>query len=411
MAVKLTRPKELRMATSSNSPEAVPPRTTGAAMGSDIDPPPSLPLRIFLICAFLITVAAYLAGRRSEATGQDEAGRIQNMKVRRLYENRQKYLAYTKAGFQEENEKHGDLGVSSFRKALVIQNTAEGHYNLGGALLQLSTFKQEMGDDQFAAQRGAALQQSYRADALKEFQAAVALDPKLRDAYTSWGQALMEEGKAEEAARVYGQAIGQNPDYSLTHYKLALALEAQKKNAEALEQFAQAARLGLDDADFRLRFGAALNEEGQFAEAETNLIRAAAMKADLPTLQFQLALAQQKQGKLTEAIAHYETVLARTPEEPDTLNNLALIYATATNAEVRSPKMAESLATRASTAAGDKNPRYLDTLARSYAAEGDFTQAALWEKKAMERAGELGDKGLEGETAARYALYQQHKTE
>ena len=53
-----------------------------------------------------------------------------------------------------------------------------------------------------------------------------------------------------------------------------------------------------------------------------------------------------------------------TPDHPETLNNMALIYATATNAQVRSPKMAVMLATRASAGVGDQNSRYLDTLAR-----------------------------------------------
>jgi tetratricopeptide (TPR) repeat protein len=377
------------MATSSNSPRAVPSGKPGGPKASETDPPPSLLLRIFLICAFVITVGAYVAGQRSEAAGQDDAGRRQNEKLHRLLQERSKYQTYTKTGFQEENQRHYDLAVSNFHNALIIQDTAEGHYNLGGALLQ----------------------QSRRAEAMEQFKAALERDPKLRDAYTSWGQALMDEGKADEAARIYGQAVAQNPDYSLTHFKLALALQAQRKNPEALAEFSQAARLGLDDADFWLRFGTVLNQEGKFAEAETNLARAAAMRADLPSLQFQLALAQQKQGKFTEAIAHYESALAGTPDEPDSLNNLALIHATATNADARNPKLAVSLATRASAAAGDRNPRYLDTLARSYAADGDFTQAALWEKKAMDRAGELGDKALEGESSARYALFQRHQTE
>jgi tetratricopeptide (TPR) repeat protein len=377
------------MATSSNSPEAVPSGKSGATKNSDIDPPRSLPLEIFLFCAFLITVAAYVVSQRTEDMGKDEAGRRQNERLHRLLQEKTKSLAYAKIGFQEEYQKHFDLAVSNFQNALVIQNTAEGHYNLGNALLL----------------------QSRRAEALDQFKAAVALDPKLRDAYTSWGQALMDQGNAEEAAQVYRRAVAQAPDYSLFHFKLALALEALKKNAEALEECAQAARLGLDDADFWLQFGAWLNQEAKFAEAETNLSKAAAMRADLPNVQYQLALAEQKQGKFTEAIAHYETALSQTPEQPDTLNNLALIYATATGADARNPKMAVSLATRASTAAADKNPRFLDTLARSYAADGDFLQAALWEKKAMDQAGQAGDKDLQSELGARYALFQQHKLE
>lgn len=377
------------MATSSNSPGADPYGKAGTAKSSDVDPPPSLPLQIFLFCAFLVTVAAYVVGQRENPSGQDDVARRKNETLHRLIAEKTKSQGYTKVGFQEEYQKHYDLAVSNFQNALIVLNTADGHYNLGNALLL----------------------QSRRPAAFEHFKAALALDPKLRDAYTSWGQALMDQGDAEGAAQVYRQASANNPDYSLFHFKLALALSAQKKNAEALDQCDEAARLGLDDADFWLQFGALLSEAGKFAEAETNLTKAAAMRADLPKLQFQLAWALQKQGKLAEAIAHYETALAQTPDQPDTLNNLALIYATAPRAELRNPKMAVSLATQASTAAGDKNPRFLDTLARSYAADGDFLQAALWEKKAVDLAGQSGDKDLQGELEARYALWQQHKVE
>ena len=259
--------------------------------------------------------------------------------------------------------------------------------------------------------RNALLLECKTNEAFAQFQIALGLTPKLRDVYTSWGQALMDQGKAEEAERVYRQAIEQNPEFSLTHFKLALALEARKKNAEALEEYAQAARLGLNDPGFFLRFGSLLNREGKFAQAETYLTNAATLKPDLPNVQFELALAQQNQGKLAEAIRRYEAMLARNPAHPESLNNLALIYATATNAELRSPKMAISLATRASSAAGDNNPRFLDTLARSYAADGDFLQAAVWENKAVEQARQSGDADLMRELTARQAQFQQHKAE
>jgi tetratricopeptide (TPR) repeat protein len=377
------------MANSSNSPGAVPPGKAGAVKNTDIDPPPSLPLQIFLFCAFLLTVAAYLVGQRTDSATEGEVARRKNETLHRLIEEKSKSMAYTSRGFQEEYQKHYDLAASNFQDALVIQNSAEGHYNLGNALLL----------------------QGKRAEALAQFKAALALDPKLRDAYTSWGQALMEQGQAAEAAAVYQQASAQNPDYSLFHFKLALALEAMQKNAEALEESGKAARLGLDDAEFWLDYGVMLSHDGKFAAAETNLIKAAAMRADLPRVQFELALAQEKQGKVKEAIPHYETAISQAADPSVALNNLALIYATAKMAGVRNPKMAVSLATQASRAAGDQNPRYLDTLARSYAADGDFLQAAVWEKKAMDQAAQTGDKDLQGELAARYALFQQHKSE
>jgi hypothetical protein len=94
-----------------------------------------------------------------------------------------------------------------------------------------------------------------------------------------------------------------------------------------------------------------------------------------------------------------------------TLNNLALLYATATNREVRSSKMAVLLATRACDATTSQNARYMDTLARAYAADGDFVQAIAWEDKAVRRATQLADHDLLRELQPRFSLFVQHRAE
>jgi tetratricopeptide (TPR) repeat protein len=127
--------------------------------------------------------------------------------------------------------------------------------------------------------------------------------------------------------------------------------------------------------------------------------------------QFQLALAQGQQGKYADAIGHYEGALAAMPNDPATLNNLALIYATATNQEALSPKMGVMLALRACDATNDQNARYLDTLARAYAADGDFVQAIDFESKAVRRAAQLGDQKLLREFQPRFNLFAQHRTQ
>ena len=129
------------------------------------------------------------------------------------------------------------------------------------------------------------------------------------------------------------------------------------------------------------------------------------------TAQFQLALAQERQGKYADAIGHYESTLACIADDPATLNNLALLSATATNQEVRSSKMAVLLAARACDATINQNARYMDTLARAYAADGDFIQAIAWEDKAVRRAAQLVDHNLLRELQPRFNLFVQHKTE
>jgi hypothetical protein len=73
--------------------------------------------------------------------------------------------------------------------------------------------------------------------------------------------------------------------------------------------------------------------------------------------------------------------------------------------------MAVLLATRACDATTSQNARYMDTLARAHAADGDFFQAITWEDKAVKRAAQLGDHDLLRELQPHFNLFVQHKTE
>jgi hypothetical protein len=71
--------------------------------------------------------------------------------------------------------------------------------------------------------------------------------------------------------------------------------------------------------------------------------------------------------------------------------------------------MAVQLAARACDATGNQNARYMDTLARSYAADGDFFQAITWEDKAIHRAMQLNDQDAAREFQGRQAMLMDHK--
>ena len=135
-----------------------PPGQSGSSEAADYEPPPSLPLQVFLFCAFLITVAAYLAGQTADHAAERTAARARDARLDRLAVDKAKYLAYVKLGFQAEQQKHFAEAVSNFQGAVLLRSTVEAHTNLGNALLL----------------------QSRTNDALKEFQAAQALDPGLK---------------------------------------------------------------------------------------------------------------------------------------------------------------------------------------------------------------------------------------
>jgi tetratricopeptide (TPR) repeat protein len=375
--------------------------------------PPSRPLQIFLLVALLVSGAAYVA----DEWNQVFAPRHQPPdRLHRLVESRSEYAAHMESGLHAMRARQYDQALSQFRLALQAQDSAEAHYNLASALLKLT-----------------------RPDeALAQFREAVRLNPHYTEVYLAWGQALLTQGKPEEAASVFRDALRVSPNSGLAQFDVALALVAQEKNAQAdqraaeeegrsadavtlgakverlrtdaLQHIAQAQRLGLERPELWLHYGQLLNEEQKFAEAETYLRTAAAGQPDLVEAHFALAVAEDHLAKDADAIGQYEATLVLRPDDPPTLQRLALVYATTTNLDLRSPKMAIQLAIRANDATTGQNPRYLDALARCYAEDADFLQAINWEDRAIHRAGQIHDLALLRELRPRYALFIQHKT-
>jgi tetratricopeptide (TPR) repeat protein len=380
------------------------------------DLPPSPALQWFLLVAFIISGAAYVVNEWSVMTTSQTQKHLDS-RLRRQALSQSAYLSHSKSGDEAFVKKHYDQAVSEYRLALQGQNNPACHGLLGQALL-----KQGNPDAAFA-----------------QFREALRLDPSLANVASAWGLALVTQGNLEEAAKVFQDGLKHSPDAGALHYNLATTLlqmqteaagrrriaaaagktqeaeaaqtESKSLASEALRHFTKASRNGISSPAFWCSYGQLLNQQGNYAEAEICLLRATSADTNMAPAQFQLAVAEDHLGKYAEAIDHYGKVLTLTPNDPSTLNNLALLYATATNADVRTPKMAVQLAMRASDAATNQNARYMDTLARCYAAAGDFFQAITWEDKAIHRATQLNDGDLVRELEVRYALFLDHKTD
>jgi tetratricopeptide (TPR) repeat protein len=102
----------------------------------------------------------------------------------------------------------------------------------------------------------------------------------LVQAQRTWGNALVQAGKIEEAIGHYEQALRAEPDDAETHYNLGIALVQLGRLPEAIRHWEMA-----------------LHIKPNYAEAHYNL-----------------GIALEKQGHTPEAIGHYEQALQANPD-------------------------------------------------------------------------------------------------
>jgi Flp pilus assembly protein TadD len=123
-------------------------------------------------------------------------------------------VASVQAGKLEDAEAH-------YRKALAGKATAETHNGLGYVL----------------ARRG-------RTDeAVAEFRKAIDANPKFTPACNNLAEALVKQGKLEEAAQYYRRSLAEKPT-AAAHNALGAVLRQLGRTNEAAEQFARAKALG-----------------------------------------------------------------------------------------------------------------------------------------------------------------------
>jgi tetratricopeptide (TPR) repeat protein len=94
----------------------------------------------------------------------------------------------------------------------------------------------------------------------------------------------------------------------------------------------------------------------------------------------------QETGNFDKAVSAYQESLSLDPENPETLNNLAWLWAACPDEVYRDPRKA--LLTARKAALLNPSPYILDTLAESYFVNGEYEEAIRAGKKALETAGD-----------------------
>ena len=119
-----------------------------------------------------------------------------------------------------------------------------------------------------------------------------------------------------------------------------------------------------------------------------------------------IALALAEKGETVDAIAHYEKAIEAQPDLVEALTNLAWIFATSSDANIRNGQKAVELAEKASRLMGDTSPVVLRTLAAAYATNKNFEKALETSRRALQFAQEQRNSELADTIRHEMSLYE-----
>ena len=158
-------------------------------------------------------------------------------------------------------ERYQDASVAIL-KAIEIESTnAYYHYTLG-------IITEKIGD---------------LAQAIKAYQAAIAFDPQLINAYNNLGNLFTQVGQLEQSELLYRQAIKVAPNQVGSYLNLGNLLLTNQQIDEAIAIYQQALQLNLHNADIFHNLGMAFKLQGKLTQANICFGNAAYFQRDYPT--------------------------------------------------------------------------------------------------------------------------------
>ncbi len=117
-------------------------------------------------------------------------------------------------------------------------------------------------------------------EAVRSFEEAIELAPKVADFHTDLAGVLSRQGKADASVAEYETALRLNPDLAQAHHELGLLLAGQGKVEEALPHFAEAVRLRPDNPDAHRNLAVTLARMGRVNEAIKELQEVLRLRPD-----------------------------------------------------------------------------------------------------------------------------------
>jgi tetratricopeptide (TPR) repeat protein len=279
--------------------------------------------------------------------------------------------------------------IALFQRALAVspKNNFLAHHNLGHALSL----------------------QGNQSEAIAHFKEAMRIYPNYPVAQYNWANSLGYEGKVDEAIVHYREALKLNPDYEQAYYNLGKALALKGNLDEAKANFQNALRCKPDYSEAMTVLGNLLLLQGQREEGMQWLFGGVQADPDNPEGHYSLASELARRKRFAEAMREFRAAIKLQPRYGAALNDLAWLLLTVDDSSIRNVPEGLRLSRKACQQTNFNDPLYLDTLAVGCSEAGDFDQAIVQSKRALEIAQRQNDHALSRQLESHLALFVEHR--
>jgi len=171
-------------------------------------------------------------------------------------------------------------------------------------------------------ERGLSLQRSGDpVQAMRAFDAAIAINPGFAEAHNSLGIALASLGRHEDALVSFDRALTLKPDYAEGHNNRGIVLQELGRLDAALASFDQAIALKPDNARAHNNRGTALNELRRPGDALIGYETAIALDPAYAAAFYNRGVALHDLGRFDEALASFDRAIALRPDYAEAHHN------------------------------------------------------------------------------------------
>jgi tetratricopeptide (TPR) repeat protein len=212
---------------------------------------------------------------------------------------------YFYKGFNEDEKQNYDAAISNYEKAVAINpKLVEAYNNLGSAY-------DDKGDIETA---------------IFYYKKAIAINPKFAGAYNNLGIAYINKGDIETAIIYYKKAIAINPEYAKAYNNLGVAYINKGDIETAIIYYKKAIAINPEYANAYYNLGVAYDNKGDF---ETEIIyhkKAIAINPEYADAYYNLGNAYTQKGDIETAIIYYKKTIDINPNYSEGYYALGLVY-------------------------------------------------------------------------------------